>query len=580
MLGAGAISAGSASAANFPVTNTSDAGGGSLRGAITSANGSAGPDTITFTGAGAAGTIDLLGVGLPPITEALDIQGPGASALTVDARGNSGIFSIGNIAAPDQPVTISGLRLVNADSSDSGGSIRNRPDGGNAAELTVANVVIANSYADGDGGAIYSDGGSLTVQGTTISRSNAGSKYDGGAVAVNNTDGDTPTEVAITGSRFSRNAAGESGGALHLGSADGDVSIVDSTFADSIAFDDGGAIAINGSSPTSAARIVSSTISGNESFGVGGGIDGSSVGESLVISDSTIAGNYADQGAGLYLYNGGDVPITLASSTVAGNTATRRGGGISRYGDPGDVLSITSSIVAANAAGDGAPDLYQYLAAGEPITVGNSLIGSVAGLTAPLTQSPAGTNKIDVDPQLGPLADNGGPTFTMAPALSSPAVDAGVANGLSSDGRGLPRTVIQPTVPLSPGSDGTDIGAVELAAVAPPGVDGAKVSAKKTQKQKGKKVVIKVKAGAAEAVTVTAKGSIKLGKKKIALKKVTKDAAAGKQVTLKLKPKGKSGSKQVLNALAAGKKAKAAPKVDLTDGDGNKATESLNIKLK
>ena len=45
-------------------------------------------------------------------------------------------------------------------------------------------------------------------------------------------------------------------------------------------------------------------------------------------------------------------------------------------------------------------------------------------------------------------------------------------------------------------------------------------------------------------MTVAAKGSIKLGKKKIALKKLTKQAAAGKQLTLKLKPKQKSGSRR------------------------------------
>ena len=70
------------------------------------------------------------------------------------------------------------------------------------------------------------------------------------------------------------------------------------------------------------------------------------------------------------------------------------------------------------------------------------------------------------DPLLGPLAANGGPTPTMAPAEGSPVIDAGSAFGLTTDQRGLARPSDFPS--LSNAGDGSDIGAVELQVPAPP----------------------------------------------------------------------------------------------------------------
>ena len=74
----------------------------------------------------------------------------------------------------------------------------------------------------------------------------------------------------------------------------------------------------------------------------------------------------------------------------------------------------------------------------------------------------AGGDKVNTDPQLGPLQSNGGPAPTMAPAFTSPAVDQGTAAGLGSDERGVIRPIDFPTIPNSAGGDGSDIGAVEL----------------------------------------------------------------------------------------------------------------------
>jgi hypothetical protein len=67
---------------------------------------------------------------------------------------------------------------------------------------------------------------------------------------------------------------------------------------------------------------------------------------------------------------------------------------------------------------------------------------------------------LTADPQLGPLANNGGPTRTMAPATGSPVIDTGSAFGLSTDQRGQPRP--SDFAPFRNLGDGSDIGAVEL----------------------------------------------------------------------------------------------------------------------
>jgi hypothetical protein len=89
---------------------------------------------------------------------------------------------------------------------------------------------------------------------------------------------------------------------------------------------------------------------------------------------------------------------------------------------------------------------------------GHNLLGNAAEATG---FTGAG-DQIGVDPMLAPLADNGGPTWTMALTPGSAAIDAGVAAGAASDQRGKSRTYDDPGVANAPTSDGTDIGAFEL----------------------------------------------------------------------------------------------------------------------
>ncbi len=68
----------------------------------------------------------------------------------------------------------------------------------------------------------------------------------------------------------------------------------------------------------------------------------------------------------------------------------------------------------------------------------------------------------NTDPLLRPLGNYGGPTKTFALPKTSPAIDAGMAFGSSTDQRGLPRMVDYPGVPTPAGGDDSDIGAFEL----------------------------------------------------------------------------------------------------------------------
>jgi hypothetical protein len=93
---------------------------------------------------------------------------------------------------------------------------------------------------------------------------------------------------------------------------------------------------------------------------------------------------------------------------------------------------------------------------------GFNLIGQTDGSSGWVGSDLTGTVAVPFDPLLGPLQNNGGPTPTMAPALSSAVVDQGYSFGLTTDQRGAARPFVYPTTTLPPSGDGSDIGAVEL----------------------------------------------------------------------------------------------------------------------
>ena len=174
---------------------------------------------------------------------------------------------------------------------------------------------------------------------------------------------------------------------------------------------------------------------------VGGGI--SNFG-SLTISDSTFSGNSA-------VFEGGAISGggTVRNSTLTDNRASHRGGGI--FG----TANLNSSIVANNSANTG-PDIFGTVSSGD-----YNLIEDPSDCTLPNDST---HNITGVDPMLGPLADNGGPTLTHALLYGSAAIDKGKnTDSFATDQRGdpFPRTINDAAINDADGGDGTDIGAVE-----------------------------------------------------------------------------------------------------------------------
>jgi CSLREA domain-containing protein len=220
---------------------------------------------------------------------------------------------------------------------------------------------------------------------------------------------------------------------------------------------------------------------------IGGGIFG---GDTLTITNSTISGNSAVfEGGGIFqtdYFTGGTGSLQLVNSTVSGNDSFYEGGGVEvamKYG--GDSVQFRNSTIASNTAGTSGGGVYLYRDDVDPaatIQVDSTIVanntpqdldrndnapsGSGFNLAFSLVEAPGdGLNTqtsslTGTDPQLGGLANNGGPTQTHLPATGSPAVDKGLAfAGLTFDQRGEPRTVDRS---VANAADGTDIGSVEL----------------------------------------------------------------------------------------------------------------------
>jgi predicted outer membrane repeat protein len=184
--------------------------------------------------------------------------------------------------------------------------------------------------------------------------------------------------------------------------------------------------------------IRGTTFVGNSSPNVGGAIfDGAS--GSLAVTNSTFSGNSATNAGGA-IHNAAS-GATVASSTFSGNTAALGGGAI--FNGRTGSLTVQNSILTDNSGGN----------CGTLITVNDG----GHNISWPDTTCPG----LNLDPMLGPLASNGGPTQTFALLPTSPAIDAVPAVGAgcpSTDQRGISR----------PQGPSCDIGAFELAVTAAP----------------------------------------------------------------------------------------------------------------
>jgi CSLREA domain-containing protein len=173
--------------------------------------------------------------------------------------------------------------------------------------------------------------------------------------------------------------------------------------------------------------IDSSLVRSNTSNHHGGGIYIDQSTGPILISNSTINGNNSGKDGGGIFSNGDNVVLTLDNVTVAANAANEDGGGlyVGTVSTPNTTITLHNTIVADNSAPVGGDDCQNNVFPGAPFNVSYSLIEDLATCTI----VDLGGNQNGVDPNLSPLADNGGPTMTQALNLPSAAVENGQTTG-------------------------------------------------------------------------------------------------------------------------------------------------------
>ncbi len=464
--------------ATITVTSTADSGTGTLRAALANA---ANGDTIDASGV--TGTI-LLTSGELLVSNSVTILGPGPANLAVDGDDANRAFNISGTA-----VTIAGLTITNGKASggfpaNCGGAIYTGPG-----RLTLSNCIFSGNSAE-FGGGIFDNHSILTVSACTFSGNSAANgggifnntvfgsgtlavsscnfsgnsaNNDSGGGIYNNGQASGNATAQIGNSTFNGNSAGYGAGIYNDGHSGGSaaLSVRTSTFSSNSASGWGGGIFNNGtSSGIGTVQIVNSTLSANSANGNGAGIynNAESSGTGTVeIATSTLSDNLAGGNGGAIFNDGtssGQATLMVRACTLSGNSATGGiGGGIRNDGGGGSAnVALGSTILKAGASGANLANLSGIVSSDGYNLASDNGGGFLTGIA----------DQIHTDPMLGPLQDNGGPTFTHALLPGSPAIDKGKNfNSSITDQRGLPRTLDFAGIPNASGADGTDIGAIE-----------------------------------------------------------------------------------------------------------------------
>ncbi|MFO0836093.1 MAG: choice-of-anchor Q domain-containing protein [Phycisphaerales bacterium] len=475
------------------------AGNLSLREAIDACNANPLADAITFASALNATTITLGGSELLVFGD-LTITGPSQNALSISGNTATRVFEIASSASVSiskltikdgHSASLAGGVYINANatlnlvevalsgntSSGGAGGINN--DG----TLTITNSTISGNTASSSHGGGINNTGTLTITGSTISQNTAQSPYSGGGVnnfgqltiasstiygntalyggGVNNSGG----TFTITNTNILQNSApGANGGAVH-NYGNGTGTITNCTISGNSAelgagvMNDSSTLTISGSAISgntanaegggvynnSLLTITNSIISGNTAVSRGGGVHASD--GTLTLTNSTVTGDSAPYGGGIAIVNGA---LIVTNCTISANTASVQGGGLYAIGAS---PTIRNSTIGANLGSGGIfvdqsfPLLISCIVAGNTggdILNGGLSAGSINNLVQDAAHAGGLTNGVDAnivgaDPLLSALADNGGPTKTMALAAGSPAIGKGLnpAN-LTTDQRGGP----------------------------------------------------------------------------------------------------------------------------------------------
>jgi hypothetical protein len=272
-------------------------------------------------------------------------------------------------------------------------------------------------------------GATVTLSGLTITAGRlTGYAEDGAGVFIDGGCTLTLTSTIVSGNSANNGLHG--GGIANYGT----LTVTRSTLSDNYTLGKGGAIDTGGP-----LTLTSCTVSGN--FGVvGGGI--ANEGGIVALTSSTFSGNSAVVAGGIDNDFGA---LTLTSCTLSGNSATYYGG---IYSTPGYALTtLRNTIVAGNTSGGNPSDISGNV---DPSSSYNLIgTGGSGGLIDGVNHNQVGV----ANPGLGTLADNGGPTQTMALLPGSPAIDAGGTTYASAtDQRGFARIV----------GGAVDIGAFEV----------------------------------------------------------------------------------------------------------------------
>jgi hypothetical protein len=324
-------------------------------------------------------------------------------------------------------------------------------------EIKIEQSIIDSNYltnslglvADGAGAYLKSTSSAVTITGTIISNNKAlGHEANVGGLFIR---AETESIVLFDALQIINNHADDNIGGLVVSNSDSDVRVVNSSIS--------GNTATFNSGPDIAAGVYLRTVFG--------GTTTTTTIESSTISDNrmltpTIEGRENRFGGGLYIANSYGATTNIRNSTISGNKATANGGGIKIaeffvYGPlTGGNVTISHSTITKNWADsnndeNGAGGGIHFLGFGSTVTLdhtivaGNfrgtesvrddingsvtaswSLIGDDTGAT--ITDNggnQTGSGVAHIDPLLGPLQFNGGPTKTHALQQNSPALDMG-----------------------------------------------------------------------------------------------------------------------------------------------------------
>ena len=334
--------------------------------------------------------------------------------------------------------------------------------------LTSNSDTFTSNSANGTGlafgGAIYTAGGAEITNATISSNTASGTQGLGGGIALASLSGSMLTHVTLTknsatgsfigaggaiydtagaeivDSTLAQNRAKSLGGAMYASSLDSfdDSTVIDNSVTTaSLAGGGGGGlsgtgvfeldnttiagntVSVSGPGPAGGGGIlgggilmIDSTISGNKVLGTAtsGGGGGILLGAGSIITNSTISNNASSlDGGGVLIETSGS--NTFGNVTLYGNTAAGKGGNLDNL----YTIALTNGIAGGGQAGSGR-DVYNAPAA-TVTSNGYNIFGSAfAGGGA---YTPATGDKV-ANPNVLPLSNNGGPTFTNADRLSSP----------------------------------------------------------------------------------------------------------------------------------------------------------------